>query len=141
MKKAIKAQEVEPDIIVILKEVLANNDEEKKLKKSIKEQSASLHMETKKFIEELSDDQVMELLNDKWIVPMTDSLAGLPDSIISDFISKLDKLSRKYDTTFSEVEDQIVETEKELSSMIDQLTGNEFDMQGLTELKNLLGGL
>ena len=98
-------------------------------------------METKKFIEELSDDQVMELLNDKWIVPMTDSLAGLPDSIISDFISKLDKLSRKYDTTFSEVEDQIVETEKELSSMIDQLTGNEFDMQGLTELKNLLGGL
>lgn len=141
VKKAIKAQEVEPDIIVILKEVLANNDEEKKLKKSIKEQSASLHMETKKFIEELSDDQVMELLNDKWIVPMTDSLAGLPDSIISDFISKLDKLSRKYDTTFSEVEDQIVETEKELSSMIDQLTGNEFDMQGLTELKNLLGGL
>lgn len=141
VKKAIKAQEVEPDIIVILKEVLANNEEEKKLKKSIKEQSASLHMETKKFIEELSDDQVMELLNDKWIVPMTDSLAGLPDSIISDFISKLDKLSRKYDTTFSEVEDQIVETEKELSSMIDQLTGNEFDMQGLTELKNLLGGL
>lgn len=141
VKKAIKAQEVEPDIIVILKEVLANNDEEKKLKKSIKEQSATLHMETKKFIEELSDDQVMELLNDKWIVPMTDSLAGLPDSIISDFISKLDKLSRKYNTTFSEVEDQIVETEKELSSMIDQLTGNEFDMQGLTELKNLLGGL
>ena len=141
VKKTIKTQEVEPDIIVILKDVMAKNDEEKKLKKSVKDMSASLHMETKKFIEELSDDQIMELLTDKWIVPMTESLAQLPDSIISDFISQLDKLSRKYDTTFSEVEDQIVKTEKELSSMIDQLTGNEFDMQGLTELKNLLGGL
>ena len=141
VKKTIKTQEVEPDIIVILKDVMAKNDEEKKLKKSVKDMSASLHMETKQFIEELSDDQIMELLTDKWIVPMTESLAQLPDSIISDFISQLDKLSRKYDTTFSEVEDQIVKTEKELSSMIDQLTGNEFDMQGLTELKNLLGGL
>ncbi len=141
VKRAIKAQEVEPEIIVILKDVFAKNEEEKKLKKSIKELSASLHMETKRVIEELSDAQVMELLEEKWIVPMMNSLAQLPDSIIGDFISKLDKLSSKYDTTFAEVEDRINETEKELSAMIDQLTGNEFDMQGLAELKKLLGGL
>lgn len=140
VKKAIKAREVEPDVLEILKDVLSKNDEEKKLKKSIKEQSAELHMKTKDFIEGISDDQVMVLLHEKWIIPMTHSLAQLPDSIISDFVSNLEKLSRKYDTTFEEVETQITETEKELSNMIDQLTGNEFDMQGLLELKKLLGG-
>lgn len=140
VKKAIKARDVEPDVLEILKDVLSKNDEEKKLKKSIKDQSAELHMKTKDFIENISDDKVMTLLNEKWIIPMTESLAQLPESIIAEFVSKLEKLSRKYKTTFEEIETQITETEKELSEMIDQLTGNEFDMQGLTELKKLLGG-
>lgn len=140
VKKAIKARDVEPDVLEILKDVLSKNDEEKKLKKCIKDQSAELHMKTKDFIENISDDKVMTLLNEKWIIPMTESLAQLPESIIAEFVSKLEKLSRKYETTFEEIETQITETEKELSEMIDQLTGNEFDMQGLTELKKLLGG-
>ena len=33
------------------------------------------------------------------------------------------------------------QTEKELSGMLDMLTGSEFDMQGLSELKKMLGGM
>ena len=83
----------------------------------------------------------MTLLHEKWIVPLVKGLSKLPDTIIADFTTKLEKLAAKYSITFSEVEDQIVETEKELSGMLDQLTGEDFDMQGLAELKKLLGGM
>lgn len=141
VKKAIKAKEVDPEILDILKKVSSDNDEEKKLKKQLKDKSEALHMNTKKTIERLSDEQVMELLDEKWIRPLIKGLSGIPESIIGDLITKLDKLADKYSTTLSEVEDQIESTEKELSGMIEMLTGNEFDLQGLTELKKILGGI
>lgn len=141
VKKAIKAKELDADVIAVLKKAYADNEEEKKLKKQIKDKAAELHMATKAAIEGLSDDQVYELLHKKWIVPLTHGLSKLPDSIISDFTASLEKLAAKYSTTFSEVEDQIKETEKELSGMLDLLTGDEFDMQGLEELKKMLGGM
>ncbi len=141
VKKAIKAKELDADIIAVLKKVYSDNEEEKKLKRQIKDKAAALHMETKAAIEGLSDDEVMDLLHEKWITPLVEGLAKLPESIIADFVSKLDKLVAKYSTTFSEVEDQIAETEKELSRMLDMLTGDEFDMQGLAELKKMLGGM
>ena len=141
VKKAIKAKELDADVLAILKKAYADNEEEKKLKKQIKDRAAALHMATKDTIEGLSDDQVYELLHAKWIVPLVNSLSKLPDSIITDFISSLVKLASKYSTTFSEVEDQIEETEKDLSGMLDLLTGDDFDMQGLAELKKMLGGI
>ena len=141
VKKAIKAKELDADVLAVLKKAYADNEEEKKLKKQIKDRAAALHMATKDTIEGLSDDQVYELLHAKWIVPLVNSLSKLPDSIITDFISSLVKLASKYSTTFSEVEDQIEETEKDLSGMLDLLTGDDFDMQGLAELKKMLGGI
>ena len=48
--------------------------------------------------------------------------------------------SRKYETTYNELETQINETESQLCSMIDDLEGDEFDMKGLSALKALLQG-
>ena len=141
VKKAIKAKSVDTDVLSILKKVSDENEEEKKLKKQLKDKSAALHMATKETIEGLTDAQVYDLLHEKWIVPLVDGLSRLPDSILSDFISQLEKLISKYDTTLSDVEEQIIETEKELSCMLNQLIGNEFDMAGLAELKKMLGGI
>ena len=141
VKKAIKAKELDDDIIAVLKKAYSDNEEEKKLKKQIKDGSAALHMATKATIEGLSDDEVMLLLHEKWIAPLVYGLCKLPESIIDDFVSKLEKLTDKYSTTFSEVENQIIETEKELSGMLDMLTGDEYDMLGLAELKKMLGGM
>ena len=141
VKKAIKSKELEPEVESTLKEAFDKNEEEKKLKKQIKDKSAELHIATKEIIESLSNDQIYDLLQEKWIVPLVDGLSKLPDSIIADFTSKLEKLSSKYSTTLSEVENQIEETEIELSGMLDQLTGDDFDLQGLSELKKMLGGM
>ncbi|MBQ6500876.1 MAG: type I restriction-modification system subunit M [Mogibacterium sp.] len=141
VKKAIKAKELDTDVLTVLKKAYADNEEEKNLKKQIKTKSADLHMATKAVIEGLSDEQVYDLLHEKWIVPLVDGLSKLPDSIIADFTATLEKLASKYSTTLSEVEDQIKDTEKELSEMMDMLTGDEFDMHGLAELKKMLGGM
>ena len=69
-----------------------------------------------------------------------DSIRSLPDTVIADFIGKLQAICKKYETTFAEVEEEIADTERSLIALLDDLTGSEFDMRGLAEFKKLLGG-
>lgn len=114
--------------------------EEKDLKKSIKDLTAQLHIQTKETIENLSDDQAEELISEKWIKPLIKELNTLTDLIVSDLVKKVQILGEKYATTLISIEDEIKEAERELMNMIDELTGSEFDMKGLASLKALLGG-
>lgn len=114
--------------------------EEKELKKEIKKETAELHILTKETIESLSDDMVYELLDKKWIGNLFQNINKLPDMIINNLVSKIQALQGRYETTYFEVELKIKETERLLSSMIDDLVGNEFDMKGLSEFKSLLMG-
>ena len=114
--------------------------EEKELKKAVKEKANSLHIKTKEIIENLSDEQVFELLKDKWIKPFVGNLMKLPDNIINELIKKIETLAKKYEVTFAEIEEEIKETEKSLTTMIDNLEGDDFDILGLDELKKILGG-
>ena len=141
IKKALKSDSVEPETKEKLRKVDALAKEEKELKAAIKKDAGLLEGKTKETIESLSDEQVIDLLKDKWITPLIQSLMKLPDSIVNELVSKLEALTKKYETTFAEVETQISETEKTLSAMIDDLEGNEFDMLGLSEFKKMLGGV
>ena len=140
VKKAIKAKEAEPETLAVLKKVDTLITEEKTLKKQAKDDAAALHIKTKKTIEGLDDAAVIDILRLKWIVPLTGSIETMPQTVLNDFVAKLDALCKKYETTFAAVEEQIKETELSLRGYIDELTGNEFDMQGLKEFKILLGG-
>lgn len=140
VKKAIKAREVEPATMSILKDVDALFAEEKTLKKQVKDDSAALHQRTKGVIERLTDEEVRDLLHRKWILPLMENLNSLPDAVLDDFVKQLDAVCKKYETTFEDVESQIASTEHELLGLLDDLQGNEFDMQGIAELKKLLGG-
>ena len=140
VKKALKNKDIESETKKKLREVEALNTEEKALKSEVKKESALLEEKTKETIESLSDEQVRQLLKEKWIHPLIQNLMQLPDRIVSELVAKLEALAKKYETTFAEIESQIEETEKKLSSMIDDLEAGEFDMRGLYELKKLLGG-
>ena len=141
IKKALKSDSVEPETKEKLRKVAALVTEEKELKAAIKKDAGLLEGKTKETIESLSDEQVIDLLKDKWITPLIQNLMKLPDSIVNELVSKLEALTKKYETTFAEVEAQISETENTLSAMIDELEGNEFDMLGLSEFKKMLGGV
>ncbi|GMQ63481.1 type I restriction-modification system subunit M [Vallitalea sp. AN17-2] len=114
--------------------------EEKRLKAEIKKESAELHLLTKDTIEKLTDNQVYELLELKWIRPLVTSLNNLPEIVINKLSDKVKKLSEKYATTYSDIAKEISETENILASLIDELVGDEDDMKGLSEFKSLLKG-
>lgn len=114
--------------------------EEKTLKAAIKKEAAALHLKTKKTIETLSDAQVHELLERKWITPFSDELHRLPDQQIDGLTAKLEVLVQKYQITYADNAREIEQAETALAGMIEELDGNEFDLKGLAELKALLAG-
>ena len=140
VKKALKAKEVEPATLTILKKYDELAVEEKALKKQLKADTLALELDTKAVLEALTDEEVRRLLRAKWIDKLVASLNVIPQTIVDDFVSRLKKLQEKYATTLNDVEEEIAETEQSLAAMLDELTGSEFDMQGLQELKKLLGG-
>ena len=140
VKKAVKAKTAEAETLAVLKKVQNLMDEEKNLKKEVKDGVTALHLKTKKVIEELTDEQANALLKQKWITALAESINSLPDAAVNGLVNKLEAICKKYETTFADVEKEIADTEQSLIAMLDELEGNEFDMQGIAELKALLGG-
>ena len=120
--------------------VAALLSEEKELKAQVKLETAKLHLQTKATIEKLSDTQVYELLELKWISPLVTSLNKLPEVLINELTAKVQTLAEKYATTYADITAEIHDTEKILASHLDELEGNKFDMKGLSALKSLLNG-
>lgn len=114
--------------------------EEKELKAQVKTETAKLHLLTKTTIETLTVAQVYELLELKWISPLVTSLNQLPELFIRELTAKVQALAEKYAVTYSHLTEEIHQTETELSLLLDELVGNEFDLKGLSEFKSLLKG-
>lgn len=114
--------------------------EEKELKATSKNDFNELQIKTKEKIKSLNSEEIYLLLEDKWINPIKENIFNIINEVISKFSKNIEKLSKKYEETFEDLEKEIINTEKILSTMIDELTGNEFDMKGLEELKSLLSG-
>ena len=113
--------------------------EEKQLKSKLRSQVAELHIKTKSVIEGLSDDEVNMLLEKKWIEPLLTGIRSIPRTIIDVLVTKVRSLTKKYETTFSEIENELHETEAALGSMMKKLTGSNHDLKGLEEFMSLLG--
>lgn len=64
----------------------------------------------------------------------------MPSAVIRQLTNQVQALADKYAVTYSQVANEIKTTEQELAEMMGKLTGNEFDLQGLVELTNLLKG-
>lgn len=124
----------------VLTKAEALSKEEKGLKSDVKKETEALHLKTKDVIESLDDDQVRTLLQKKWIQPICDGIDALPETLLSDFAKQVQALEDKYADTLEDIENEIQETEKSLSSMLSELTGDEFDMAGIRQLQKMLGG-
>lgn len=115
-------------------------EEERKLKAALKREVESLHMKTKVTIESLTDTEVYELLERKWISPFIETLHQMPGQQIDVLIRKLEALIEKYRITYADNAREIQAREQQLASMINELEGNDFDLKGLAELKALFNG-
>ena len=110
----------------------------KTVNKKATDQTAALHLQTKKVIEELTDDQVSHLLEQKWITPLAIALDKIPTNKLDDLSRKINYLATKYETTLVEVEAHLKESQVALATMMDELTGSNHDLEGIKALQNLL---
>lgn len=142
IKKNIKkgAEYEEDSFESIIMGISDINDKISKAKKALKAKKAALDSETESKIKTLSDEEIHDLLVKKWIDPICDGIINLPNTLISSLESQIDMLSKKYETTFIDLDSQISAAESTLSGMLDDLTGSDFDMRGLAGFKELLGG-
>lgn len=115
-------------------------NEEKNVKKEIKFQTNALAELTAKTIKNLTDEQVDELLYEKWLKPLKNSIPGLVDKLFKEFEVKLISLHDKYGTTMMEIQKDIQTSNKELVAMMSQLTGSKEDMEGIHQFQAMLGG-
>lgn len=136
-KNTIFAEDSFEAIILKVNDLIA---EEKTLKSQVKAENLALHNKTKATIENLNNEQINELLELKWIRPLVNSLNSLPKTIIDLLSNKVQTLASKYETTYSDVAHEINQAEETLATLLDDLQGNDFDLQGLNEFKNFLHG-
>lgn len=141
LKRELGAKAKEEDSLPARLERAAKlSDEEKAVKRQLKSAKTDLEKHTKKTIEELDDEQVRLLLSMKWVNPMTERINAVPDAVIGELVGKVTALSRKYAMTYADIDRQIQQAEDELTGMLSELCGNEYDMAGINELASLLGG-
>lgn len=136
--KGKKPEEGSVDEILVQVNALINK--EKELKKQVKDLNIELDKKAIDKLENLTEEEQVELLKLKWIVPILTGIENIPGTVISSLTSKVSKLSKKYKETMVDLSDKIESSEKELCAMLDDLTGDEFDIEGLQEFKKLLGG-
>ena len=115
-------------------------EEEKQIKKDLKDLDAKLKNDIKNKLESLTKEECFDMLEVKWISPVINSINEVTDTLIEDLASKVNELSKKYEVTMCDIEKDIKNTSNELADMIDELTGDEYDMLGLKEFQKLLRG-
>ncbi len=126
------------ELISKLQQVLELSKEEKQLKSEIKAEEENLHLKTKEVIEGLSDSNLRELLQMKWIVPICDELMQLPIHCLERLQKEISALAAKYEDTYENIETEIRAAEDSLAQMLSELTGNESDLAGIREFQKLL---
>lgn len=114
--------------------------EVKSLNKKIKDGSKELMIKTKERVESLTDEEVLSLLEKKWLNPIAEAIQQVPQEYLDELVSSIDRLKSKYEKTLVSLDEEIDRTEKKLAGMLNELTGSETDMVGLMELKKMLGG-
>ena len=114
--------------------------EEKTLKSELKTQSAELHSKTKAAIEALDDAEALDLLRQKWFAPINAAMCRLPENMLAQFSQKLSALCDKYADTYQHISQHKQESAAALTQMMDELTGSEFDLQGIAAWQAILKG-
>lgn len=112
--------------------------EEKEIKTQIKADGAKLHTDTKATIEQLSDEEALDLLRQKWIKPLNQAMLALPHSMLAQFSQKLTALCEKYAQTYQQISERKQHSATQLANMMNELTGDDFDMQGIQAWQAIL---
>lgn len=112
---------------------------QKELKKESKKLEAEIQCMAKEKVENLTKEEGDLLLREKWIVPFVSEITEANRRIKENLAQKIEAIAKKYQYTFEDTDSEIRKTERGLVELLSSLEGNEFDMQGISDLKKILG--
>lgn len=112
----------------------ANNKESKELKQELQDKS----MEK---IQALTDEEIYELLEEKWINSVSKELKALLDQVLNNFENKLNETIEKYGSSVKEIEAKNRKVSQELQCQLSNLQGSESNMIAIKDFIELLGDM
>lgn len=115
-------------------------DAQAKARKQLKAAATELDAATHKAIENLTDEQIDELLTAKWVDPLMTQLNTMPSTVLRRLDEQVQALRDKYSITMVGLDDEIQQAEHELRKSLESLTGSSADTDGLQALMNMLRG-
>lgn len=139
IKKEITADskpkaDTEADVKAQLAAIVSLWNEQTAKRKQVKTDCQTLEKLTIEAIEGLDFKQIKMFLQAKWLAPITTAIAALPDNIVQHLADSLTALQQKYATTYNDIETSIAQTHNDLETLINQLTGDEYAIEGLANL-------
>lgn len=117
------------------------SDEESAIKKDVKQKKEALHIKTKEIIEGLSEDEALQIVEQKWIAPLVKDIDAISGTIIQEVINAVEYISNKYATTMHDIQSEKNSVRSSLVEMISKINASGADKEGLDEFRLVLGGL
>lgn len=133
-KAAIKSGDLDADAVESINAIQRAIAEEKALRKKVKEIATVLEDKAKKKVESLSEDEINDLLERKWIAPIIAAINRVGEGVPMQFVTDFNALEKKYTDPLSELSEKIEKTNSELKASLSALTGNDVDMTAVQML-------
>ena len=117
-----------------LKHIVAKWDEQAKNNKQIKLLKQALENKTIDAIQNFTDEEVSLFLHLKWIEPVCEGVNGTLNDVLTVLEASVRMISEKYGLSYKKINEDLTSANKALEVLVNQLTGDEFTINGLTEL-------
>lgn len=121
-------------------EALKLVEEEGGIKKDVKQKKEELHLKTKEVIEGLTEQEALNIVEQKWIEPLVKNLYAISNTIVMEVVTKIEHISQKYSTTMHDIQGEKETVIDGLIDMVGNLNAEEADYEGIQEFKKILGG-
>ena len=74
------------------------------------------------------------LLHEKWIEPVCRGIDGTLTAVLSDIESSVNKLAKKYATSYRSLQQEEKTEQDALAALTDELSGDSYAVEGLRQL-------
>lgn len=133
-KSAIKNGDLDKEAVECINAIQDAIAKEKALRKQVKTIETGLEDKAKEKIEVLSEEEIHELLEEKWVSPIISAIDKVGERVLTQFVASFVELEKKYANPLAELSESIEETSGALKTSLDELVGSDADMTAIKML-------
>ena len=133
-KSAIKNGDLDNEAVECIEAIQDAIAKEKALRKQVKTIETGLEDKAKEKIEALSEEEIHELLEKKWVSPIISAIDKAGEGVLTQFVASFVELEKKYANPLAELSESIEETSGALKTSLDELVGSDADMTAIKML-------